>query len=668
MADDPFATKVASTLGALDIDNLDPGVEYEIQVRAISSEGIASDWTDSIWFTTPDDVTPPSIPSAPIVTSKLGVFSIKWDGLTEFGASMEPDFDHIAIYASGIYVGSVSLPSDEVIWATAQYNLDYNFTATALDTTGNESEGSAITVGQVTPLVSDDILGKIIDGSTMVVDGSIGADSIAAGAVTATKIAAHAITADKISAGAIDGMQITGNTIIGGSFLTSGRSSAGDGKMGWYLASSGYANVNALDGSTFLIINPKDSNQYFQVGDPAGSYLKYTVNTGKFDVNANLNVGNGNALTTGNRTSSSDAQTGWYFSGNGYCNVYDPEGNRFLTVNPKDATRYFQVGDTASGNYLRYTVNTATLDLRASTATLGQTTGSGGTSLQINSTGFNFLPSEYWNSGSSVTDTARVQFTWKGMSFYTSSSPSAPTLSITSNMWDDNSALLDVPTGSVITKGLWVKTHLFGRYIASDNSGYLTIGSNWTNTSLNTGNPSGVASGAESPNAGFTFRDTTTATTVTSYGIVSNVSDLSANVRISGSGVLQLGNTSASKYKVNISEQDWGESILDLQPKNWYSKKESEYLAEILDKAGGDPSRAELLPEEDPAPLRATPGLIAEDVESVGLSDFVEYDLDGEVHALYYDRLWVPLIPIVRRQRDEIADLKTRLQALESAQ
>ena len=60
--------------------------------------------------------------------------------------------------------------------------------------------------------VDDAILVRRVDGS-LIVDGAVTADTIAANAVTSEKIAADAVTANSIKAGAIDGMVITGATV-----------------------------------------------------------------------------------------------------------------------------------------------------------------------------------------------------------------------------------------------------------------------------------------------------------------------------------------------------------------------------------------------------------------------------------------------------------------------
>jgi len=91
----------------------------------------------------------------------------------------------------------------------------------------------------------------------------------------------------------------------------------------------------------------------------------------------------------------------------------------------------------------------------------------------------------------------------------------------------------------------------------------------------------------------------------------------------------------------------------------------AEAYADLLDRQerGEEPS-----PEEADAieRLRRIPGLVAEEVEAAGLSAYVNYDADGKVIGLAYDRLWTLLVPLVKRQRDKIDALEARLDALEA--
>lgn len=118
-----------------------------------------------------------------------------------------------------------------------------------------------------------------------------------------------------------------------------------------------------------------------------------------------------------------------------------------------------------------------------------------------------------------------------------------------------------------------------------------------------------------------------------------------ANVTITSAGTLGR-STSARKYKDDIQPADpFDDRILDLEPRTWFDKIE-------LTNLGEDAHRYT--------------GLIAEEVEDLGLGQFVSYGADGQVEGLAYERLWIPLIPLVKRQRDQIADLEARLARLEA--
>lgn len=58
-------------------------------------------------------------------------------------------------------------------------------------------------------------------------------------------------------------------------------------------------------------------------------------------------------------------------------------------------------------------------------------------------------------------------------------------------------------------------------------------------------------------------------------------------------------------------------------------------------------------------------GLIAEELDEVGLGFFVYHDEDGRPEGIEYGMLTVALLAIARRQRDALADVTTRLERLE---
>ncbi|WP_160112328.1 phage tail spike protein [Salicibibacter kimchii] len=104
--------------------------------------------------------------------------------------------------------------------------------------------------------------------------------------------------------------------------------------------------------------------------------------------------------------------------------------------------------------------------------------------------------------------------------------------------------------------------------------------------------------------------------------------------------------TSARKYKtdIQIAEDIDYEKILDLNIKSWYDKEE----------VNGNV-------EENDEPTKFH-GLIADDFDDVGLSEFVVYD-DGEVEN-YSDRAWTLLIPNMRDMKAEIESLKREVEEL----
>ena len=118
-----------------------------------------------------------------------------------------------------------------------------------------------------------------------------------------------------------------------------------------------------------------------------------------------------------------------------------------------------------------------------------------------------------------------------------------------------------------------------------------------------------------------------------------NTTSATSNVHIRTDGVMfMIG--SASKYKSDIQlledEVEYSKRILDLHPKSWIDKGEQE-RADVRGRYYG---------------------VIAEDVEALGLSEYTTKNEDGELESVQYDRLWTLLLPIVREQESEIKNLK----------
>ena len=147
--------------------NLDCGTTIQVRVRAVPTySDKLGDWSAVAVVDVAQDVTPPSVPSAPVLASELGVVTIHWDGRTATGTHMEPDFDHIE-------VGRGTNPSNLTRIAVAQSGegdyLDTALTAgdkpvyalRAVDHAGNMSAWSTTAGITVASTVSSEEISQI---------------------------------------------------------------------------------------------------------------------------------------------------------------------------------------------------------------------------------------------------------------------------------------------------------------------------------------------------------------------------------------------------------------------------------------------------------------------------------------------------------------------------
>ncbi|MDN6580984.1 MAG: hypothetical protein L0K95_14660, partial [Tetragenococcus koreensis] len=136
----------------------------------------------------------------------------------------------------------------------------------------------------------------------------------------------------------------------------------------------------------------------------------------------------------------------------------------------------------------------------------------------------------------------------------------------------------------------------------------------------------------------------------------------SANFYITSNDIIGRA-TSASKYKLNITHLPESESVkmgnrlLSLNPAKWWDKTQTEDYAEEL---SGNDNFADT-PRVDPFY-----GLIAEDLRDAGLDGYISYnEKTEEIEGIEYDKLWTILIPVIRKQREDIEDLKKKIIKLE---
>ncbi|NMM99380.1 hypothetical protein, partial [Bifidobacterium olomucense] len=151
-----------TTLG---IGGLECGVNYGFRVRAVPQySDKLGEWSDVAVALVASDVTPPSIPSKPILTSKLGVVDVQWDGRNNVGGGMESDFDHVEVGISdsnGNWRYRDSVERDGYCHVTGlDMNSTWWFALRSVDRSGNKSDWSIGASVKVAPAITQEDLNK----------------------------------------------------------------------------------------------------------------------------------------------------------------------------------------------------------------------------------------------------------------------------------------------------------------------------------------------------------------------------------------------------------------------------------------------------------------------------------------------------------------------------
>lgn len=142
---------------------------------------------------------------------------------------------------------------------------------------------------------------------------------------------------------------------------------------------------------------------------------------------------------------------------------------------------------------------------------------------------------------------------------------------------------------------------------------------------------------------------------------------VSANVHMTTDGqILRVGSTERIKRDITDFEADPA-MVLQLRPRSWMPGPVERHCPDwIHEQHDGEECHAGAViePSED-APRQV--GFIAEELDELGLTAFVEYDEEGLPSSIHYDRLAAALVPVLQRQQDQIDALTARLEALEGS-
>ena len=147
--------------------NLDCGRTVVVRVRAIPTySDKPGEWSGEKSVLVASDVTPPSVPSAPRLSSETGIVSISWDGLPATGSGMDADFDHCEV-GRGLTSGSLAVVSASMTGRTQWVDTDvlpgavWTYALRAVDHAGNKSAWSKTAQIEVVGAVSQEQIEQI---------------------------------------------------------------------------------------------------------------------------------------------------------------------------------------------------------------------------------------------------------------------------------------------------------------------------------------------------------------------------------------------------------------------------------------------------------------------------------------------------------------------------
>ncbi|RJL21116.1 fibronectin type III domain-containing protein [Bailinhaonella thermotolerans] len=203
------------------------GESYQFKVRAINL-GKAGGFSPPQAVTIPDDTTPPPVPSAPVLSTRLGVIHVEWDGLGAGAVPMPADLHRVRVWmqdplAPGYAeVGSLT-SAGSIVVPDQPYGASRQFRLTAIDRSNNESAASATATIATQAVVNTDVIGEVLDAAKLIDGTLVASDKVVAASITGGLIqslaintghlAANAVTAAKIAAGQIQTSHLQANAV-----------------------------------------------------------------------------------------------------------------------------------------------------------------------------------------------------------------------------------------------------------------------------------------------------------------------------------------------------------------------------------------------------------------------------------------------------------------------
>lgn len=173
-----------------------PGASVVVRVRAVDRTGNRGAMSSTFTGTAASDVTPPPVPSTPIVdvTTFLQTARVTWNGLTSTGANMvtaAPDFARVEVHASttsgftpstATRLETIDSPIGQTVALSLPIGAAYFIRFVSVDQVGNVSAASTQVAATVRAIGASDVAALAIGDAQI---GSVSVGKLVAGSLTA---------------------------------------------------------------------------------------------------------------------------------------------------------------------------------------------------------------------------------------------------------------------------------------------------------------------------------------------------------------------------------------------------------------------------------------------------------------------------------------------------
>jgi len=629
----------------LDVSNLEPGESYEFKLQSWLVPH-KSDWV-YLTVATASDVESPPKPSAPVLSTRAGTVSASWDGNMADGSSSWPfDMVGVNVYVDGeIRLRFRDVVRDGVVGAFEPGTI-VNAWLTAVDAWGNESESSDIASVTVASVITEDDLNSmrgVIDDMVASADGK-----------SQVYWSRERPVGDTFPLGAT-WFQYSDNEArnIVGMYRWDGedwRESTGFSHEVLASLDLGKATIGELEGNR-IKANSIESDRLIVDQALADRVMANVVIADHIDAGS---------ITSAMITS--DTISGKTFSGSEFTGGLiqtSPEANTGIKINLAGKNR-LQAWDATHALLVDIDANNGTVSF--------------GDKFKLNSDGTLAIAGDLTTS----TGTSRIHIHGapsgggydSAIDFITGGLYDTPVLQGGYNPWTGhNREALYIRSGRII-QSAYVSFLALSQdrgaqigYSAPD--GTSTVSSLYKASGVTTDTMKGAIenystswrwspfTGAQlgwyftEPNAAFRFLDRENSGN--SRARVQHMTN-ETPMMMNPYGFIGV-SSSLSKYKLDQKpmEFDW-DHALDLEPKTWIDRSEQEIVDSNFEGTGAN------------MVLQRVPGLVVEDLQELGgFDEFLTVDFNGKPTGIYYDRLWLTLIPVVKKLKARVEELEERI-------